>query len=458
MRQSTTAIRSHDLDLRDVLTIGTPAALTQWLHAVPGSWRRSEEIDDLSDAEIPRLVALLNPESARELFGSVDTGTVVDVFKVLPPVVNAGLLDNLDRDRTAEILRALPDELRRSVLGRTEAARSAALHGLLAWPANSAAAAMTPGAVSVSENMTVEQAVDAIRDQARTTTLIGDDVLVTSERDRQLVGVVSYLDLVLALPTVAVAQIMDTHVVAVPAREDQEVAARLLTDHDLAAVPVVEGGELLGVITADDVVDILTQEMTEDAERQGGSAPLEVPYLRASPFLLWRKRIVWLLALFLAEMYTGTVMRAFEDELATVVALTFFVPLLIGTGGNTGTQITTTLIRAMALGQLRLRNVLAVLRKELTTGILIAVSVAGVAWLRAFTLGVGHEVALTVSISVVAIILWTSLIASILPLVLKRLGIDPAVVSGPMITTVVDGTGLIIYFTVARLVISQLGG
>lgn len=450
--------RASRLDLRDVITLGTLTAVDQWLQEVPGSWRRSEQVDDLTDAEIRRLVALLTPQTARELFDSVDTPAVVGVLEVLPPVVAAGLLDALDDDRSAEILRGLDDAHRHEVLASTGAVRSATLRGLLSWPQDSAGARMNPDVASVSAAMTVSEAIDAIRTRAAGSTLGEGDVLVTASTEQRLVGVVSYLDLVLASPHTLIATIMDTDVVSVSALEDQEVAARLLTDHDLSAVPVVHDGALLGIISADDVVDILEAESTEDAERQGGSAPLDIPYLRASPFLLWRKRIVWLIVLFLAEMYTGTVLRAFEDDLATVVALTFFIPLLIGTGGNTGTQITTTLVRAMATGQVRLRNVLRVVRKEMATGVLIAATIAGVAWVRALTLGVGAEVAVTVAISIVVIVLWTSLIASVLPLLLKRLGVDPAVVSGPMITTLVDGTGLIIYFTVARLVISQLGG
>ncbi|SDC26503.1 magnesium transporter [Sanguibacter gelidistatuariae] len=449
--------RSNTPDLRDVIAAGTLTAVDRWLHEIPGSWRRSEQVDDLTDAEIRRLVALLTPQTARELFDSIDTPAVVGVLEVLPPVVAAGLLDALDDDRSAEILRGLDDDHRQQVLAGTGAVRSATLRGLLSWPQDSAGSRMNPDVASVSASMTVSDAIEAIRARAAETTLGEGDVLVTASPDHRLVGVVSYLDLVLSQPHTLIATIMDPEVVSVSALEDQEVAARLLADHDLSAVPVVHDGALLGIISADDVVDILEAEATEDAERQGGSAPLEVPYLRASPFLLWRKRIVWLLVLFLAEMYTGTVLRMFEDELSTVVALTFFIPLLIGTGGNTGTQITTTMIRAMAMGQVEMRNILRVVRKEVATGVLIAATIAGIAWVRALTLGVGEEVAITVAISVVVIVLWTSLVASVLPLLLNRLGVDPAVVSGPMITTVVDGTGLIIYFTVARLVITQLG-
>ena len=200
------------------------------------------------------------------------------------------------------------------------------------------------------------------------------------------------------------------------------------------------------------------EETTEDAEKQGGSTPLEVPYLRASPWLLWRKRIVWLLVLFVAEAYTGTVLRAFEDEMEAVVALAFFIPLLIGTGGNTGTQITTTLVRAMGTGQVRLRDLPAVVAKEMSTGLLIALAMAIAAMIRAWTLGVGPQITLTVALTVAAIVLWSAFVASILPLVLKKLRIDPAVVSAPMIATIVDGTGLMIYFMIAHATLPQLAG
>lgn len=457
MRQNTTPTPRTTTDLRDVLLASTDAAVHTWLRDVAGSWDRTEQVDDLTDAEVRRLVALLTPETSRELFDSIDTSSVVTVLSVLSPAVGAGLLDSLGHDRSAEILRRLPEEERREVLDQTGAVRSAMLRGLLAWPDDSAGSRMDPTVVSVTQTMTVAEAVEGIREQARTATLDNDEVLVTALPDHRLVGVVSYLDLVLAEPDAVIGDLMDTDVVSVSALADQEVAARLLTEHDLSGIPVVHEGELVGVIAVEDVVDILDQEMTEDAERQGGSSPLEVPYLRASPFRLFRKRITWLLMLFLAAMYTGTVMEHFESELEGVVALMFFVPLLIGTGGNTGTQITTTLIRAMAMGQVRMRDMLRVVRKEMATGVLIAVTVASVAWVRALVQGVGTDVALTVSLSVVAIVLWTSLVASVLPLVIKKVGIDPAVVSGPLITTVIDGTGLIIYFSIARVVIEQLG-
>lgn len=240
---------------------------------------------------------------------------------------------------------------------------------------------------------------------------------------------------------------------------DKELAAQTIMGHNLMAVPVVDAdNRLLGIIAEDEAIDIAEEEATEDAERQGGSAPLEVPYLRASPWLLWRKRVVWLLVLFAAEAYTGSVLRAFSDEMEAVIALAFFIPLLIGTGGNTGTQIATTLVRAMATGQVRFRDVPAVLAKELSTGVLVGLTMAAAAVVRAWTLGVGPQVTLTVALTVAAIVVWSSLVAAVLPPLLKKLRIDPAIVSGPMIATIVDGTGLLIYFLVAHLTLTELHG
>ena len=256
-----------------------------------------------------------------------------------------------------------------------------------------------------------------------------------------------------------VTDLVEEDTVAVSPLTDAEEAANLLTDRRARELPVVDGdGRLIGVLTEDEAFDILEEEATEDAERQGGSAPLEVPYLRASPWLLWRKRVVWLLVLFAAEAYTGTVLRAFADEMEAVVALAFFIPLLIGTGGNTGTQITTTLVRAMGTGQVRLRDLPAILSKELSTGVLIAIAMAAAAVIRAWTLGVGPQITLTVSLTVAAIVMWSAFVASILPPVLKKVRVDPAVVSGPMIATIVDGTGLMIYFMIAHLTLPQLAG
>jgi magnesium transporter len=242
--------------------------------------------------------------------------------------------------------------------------------------------------------------------------------------------------------------------VRVRADADQEVAARLLTDRNLLALPVVDDADrLLGIITEDDVADVLEAEATEDIERLGGSEPLNVPYRSSSVLLLVRKRVVWLLLLFVAEAYTGTVLRDFEGELSQVVALAFFIPLLIGTGGNMGSQTVTLIVRAMALGEVSMRDVGWIVFKELRVGMILGAVMAVVAFGRAALLGVGVDIGGVVALTILAICLWSAVVAAALPLLLRALRVDPAVVSAPLITTLVDGTGLVIYFEIARLLL-----
>src|SRR5581483_10135139 len=231
-------------------------------------------------------------------------------------------------------------------------------------------------------DLTVAAAMRLLRTQAPSAETIY--YVYVTEPEGRLLGVVSLRDLVVADPLSRIGDIMRTQVLSVPADADQEFAAGALTENDLLALPVVdEGGHLIGVITADDVADVLEEEATEDIERLGGSQPLDVPYLRATIVQMARKRIGWLLILFVAEAYTGTVLRHFEDTMAAVVSLTFFIPLLIGTGGNVGSQITTTLTRALAVGDVRLRDLLRVLRKELCTGVIVGVIMGSVSFVRA---------------------------------------------------------------------------
>jgi magnesium transporter len=260
--------------------------------------------------------------------------------------------------------------------------------------------------------------------------------------------------LLLSPDTTPVEQLMAPSTVRVRASADQETAARLLTDRNLLAIPVVDDDDhLLGIITEDDVADVIEAEATEDIERLGGSQPLNLPYRLASVPLLVRKRVGWLLLLFIAQGYTGTVLKSFEGELAAVVALSFFIPLLIGTGGNVGSQTVTLVVRAMALGEVALRDIGWLVWKELRVGLLMGLVMAVLGVGQAWFLGVSSDIAVAVSLAVIAICAWAAFVAGALPLVLRRLGVDPAVVSAPLISTLVDGTGLLIYFEIARLVL-----
>jgi len=243
---------------------------------------------------------------------------------------------------------------------------------------------------------------------------------------------------------------METTFFHVKPTDDREHIAELLAASHLDIVAVVDNGHLVGCLTEREIARIIEAENTEDAQLQGASLPLDKPYLEISSFQLWKKRSVWLLLLFVAEAYTSTVIQHFEEALEAAIALAFFIPLLTGTGGNSGTQITSTIVRAMALGEVRLRDIGKVLRKEMTTSIMIALTLACAGAFRGWMMGIGYEITLIVSLTLVCITLWAATVSSIIPMVLKRFGVDPAVVSAPFITTLIDGTGLVIYFKIAQ--------
>ncbi len=444
--------------LTQVVRVGTPRALSLWLADVDHDLM-GNQIDDLNTEQAERLTELLTPASARELLESVGDYQAYTFLKKLPLPVAAGLLDTLDADEAAQVIEFMDTSDRQEVLRAMEFSRSALVRGLLAWPDDSAASRMRPNFLHVDLEATMTDAVSVAREHPD---LLDEGVFVT-ERSAQgevVLGWLSQHDMVLAKR----ADKVRDHMVpadkveqwSVKPLADQERVVHRVRARDSEVVPVMDGNLILGVITMDAVNEILREETTEDVEMMGGSAPLEVPYMQASPVLLWSKRVVWLLVLFVASMYTSNVMQAFEDVLEAAIALNFFVPLLIGTGGNVGTQITTTLIRAIAADGVVLRDVGKVLWKEFRTGLLIALTMAIAGFVRAWTLGVGWPITLTVIISLAAIVLWSTMVAAILPLILKKIRLDPAVVSAPMISTIVDGTGLLIYFMVAKALIPGL--
>ncbi len=435
--------------LLEAVRAGDAESARRWIAVRRDTRERADEIGVLTEPEITALTDLLDTRTLADLLAALRPAEAARLLDHLEVPVAAATLEVLAPDVAADIVQAASQERLPAVLAAMAPEEAAELESLIRWPPDVAGGRMTPAFVSVPPDRRADETVAGLRRVAAEAETISYVYVVTEEG--RLCGVLSLRNLVLSPPDSAVGDLMDTDVVAVSPGTDQEEAARLLTEHDLVALPVVENGRMLGIISADDVADILEEETTEDFSRLGGSQPLDVPYLQASPALLWRKRVLWLLALFVAEAYTGTVLRYFEEDLSAVVALTFFVPLLIGTGGNVGSQIVTTLVRAMAVDEVRLSDVFRVVRKETATGFLLAAVLAAVALVRALVLDVGYDVATVVAVTVAAIVMWASLVGAVLPLVLRRLRIDPAVVSAPFLTTLVDGTGLLIYCGIARL-------
>ncbi|HEX3220134.1 MAG TPA: magnesium transporter [Candidatus Limnocylindria bacterium] len=416
----------------------------------PAEW--ADLVPLLEPAEVAVLLQWLPDDEIPQLLEELPPSEAARILRTLAAPEAAHLLEDIDPDDAADIVEQLPGPHADEILVRMRPSEAAEIRELSLYPRDSAGGIMTPAFVGVSRGATATEAIGAIRrlvDQAETVNYV-----YVVDDERRLLGVLSLYRLILSHASTPVSELMAPTTVRVRASADQEVAARLLTDRNLLAIPVVDDDDrLLGIITEDDVADVLQAEATEDIERLGGSQPLNVPYRSSSVLLLVRKRVLWLLLLFAAEAYTGSVLRDFQAELTQVVSLAFFIPLLIGTGGNMGSQTVTLIVRAMALGELSIRDIGWIVLKEMRVGLILGAVMAVVAFLRAWLLGVGTDIGIVVSLTILAISLWSATVAALLPLVLRQLRVDPAVVSAPLITTLVDGTGLIIYFEIARLVL-----
>ncbi len=397
------------------------------------------------DALLPRL----DVEDSAAILAELEDSEAAELASRLDTEELARILDEMEPDEAADVLGDIPPAQAVRVLSAMEEADE--VEPLLAHPDETAGGLMTRPTITLRQEMTAEEAITYLR-------LLAPDsetvyyLFVVDEEDR-LVGVVSLRQLIVAPPTTPIWEIMDPDVIHVHVGADQEEAARLMARYDLLALPVVDDDErLLGIITHDDLVAVLEDEATEDFQRLGASEPLDEPYLDTPILKMFRKRVGWLLLLFVTETLTGSVLRFFEHELAEAIALTFFVPLLIGTGGNAGSQVSSAAIRALALGEVTFRHVLWIIWREVRTALLLGATMGAVGFIRALTWQSPAPLALTVGVSLCAIVVWAAVIGATLPLLASRLRIDPAVISAPAMSTLVDATGLVIYFLIARVI------
>ncbi len=411
-------------DQADVLVEMYSGEVAVLLPALPPE-ESADILEEMTDAAATEVLAVLSTDQAVQIVAEMEPDEAADVLSAMEPAQAQQVLDLLDD----------PDEIR----------------PLLLHPDDSAGGLMTSDFLALRRQMTAAEGLDAIRRwQPEDDELLS--VLYVVDRFGQLSGQINLHRLILANPTTPIIDIMTPEVISVPLGTDQEVCARLMSRYDLTTLPVVdETHRLVGLITVDDVIDVLVAEATEDIQRLGASEPLDKPYLASSVWDVTRKRLGWLLLLFLTETLTGSVLRHFEGELQAAVALSFFIPLLIGTGGNAGSQTTSTIIRALATGDIQKRDWFRGFWHELRVGLLLGGAMALIAFGRALLWGTGNPIALTVSAAILTIVIWSNILGSLLPMIAARLRIDPTVVSGPAMSTLVDATGLFIYFTIARL-------
>ena len=415
----------------------------------------ADVIDRLDDEDKVKVFRLLTHRQAADVLDETSGDATRELLENLPKEEVGDLLDSLPMDDVAEILAEDVPERQQELLAAMEPRDAAEVRTLLSYPPQSAGRLMTDKFVRVQPEMTAGETIAYLRLVDPEIESLTDFYVLSP--DQYLLGVVSLRAVISAPPERRLREIMNTDVVTVAPTTDQEEVARVVSRYDVLALPVVASeGRMLGIITVDDVIDILVSEGTEDVLRFGGiegGPELDQPYFNVPLIRVVRRRVGWLLLLFLAETFTGSVLRLFEGELSRVVALSFFIPLLIGTGGNTGAQTVSTLIRGLALGEIRLRDSWKVIARELLGGLLLGVILGLVAFGRALLWGSSYALAAVVGLTIIAICTWANTIGSLIPLIAQKLKIDPAVVSAPLITTLVDATGLAIYLLIAKVML-----
>ncbi len=424
-----------------------------------------QNISDVADLinEYPefeaQIIANMAIHRAASVFKILDISQQKDIVKELPSAKTAELLNELPADDRTDFLEELPKAAIRDLIKLLEPEERKITLSLLGYPEDSVGRLMTPDYVYVYLHNTISDVFETIRKYAKNSETI--DVIYIIDESGELIDDIRIRDVILASPDKKVDEIIDGRYVSLNVHDDQEHASQVFKMNNRVALPVVDDNNiLLGIVTIDDMLWVANEEFSEDMQKMGGTEALNEPYLDIPLLKLFRKRIGWLVVLFLGEMLTATAMGYFEDEIAKAVVLALFIPLIISSGGNSGSQASTLIIQAMAVGEITLTDWWRVLRRELLSGILLGSVLGIIGFVR---VAVWHSIApqlygphwmmiaSTVGFSLVGVVLWGTLSGSMLPIFLKKLGADPAVSSAPFVATLVDVTGLIIYFSFAYL-------
>jgi magnesium transporter len=409
-----------------------------------------------------QIIANMSVHRAASVFKIIDVAVQKRVIQDLPPNTIATLLNELPADDRTDFLEELPSNAVRELIKLLDPQERKITLSLLGYPDNSIGRLMTPDYVYVYPDNSIEEVFATIRKYGKDSETI--NVIYVINRKGELLDDIRIRDFILNTPDKKVSELMDSRVTSLNAYDDQETASEVFKMSNRDALPVVSNSnKLLGIVTIDDILWVAEEEFTEDMQKMGGTAALNEPYLDIPILKLFKKRVVWLIVLFLGELLTASAMAFFEEEIQKAVVLALFVPLIISSGGNSGSQASTLIIQAMAVGEITLRDWWRVMRREIISGLLLGLVLGIIGFLRIW---IWHSVApelygehwlnigTVVGITLIGVVLWGSLAGSMLPLVLKRLGADPAVSSAPFVATLVDVTGLIIYFSVAYSILS----
>ena len=406
--------------------------------------------------DIPILFRLLPKELAAETFAYLDSEQQEQLIMAFSDREIREMVDQLFLDDTVDIIEEMPANVVSRVLKNTDEATRRQINELLAYPDDSAGSLMTPEFVYLNKGMTVEQAIQKIRQVG-----VAKETIYTCyvTEARKLIGVISLSDLITAHDDTKIEDLMSENIISVKTKDDKEEVAATLAKYDLLALPVVDGeNRLVGIVTVDDAIDVLQDENTEDIEKMAASLPTDKPYFKTGVFETFFKRIPWLLLLMVSATFTGMIITGFEAKLAASVVLTAFIPMLMDTGGNAGGQASVTIIRGMSLGDIELKDVFGVIWKEMRVSLLCGVTLAAVNFAKIMLVDrlllgntdITAMVALVVCLTLILAVFIAKLIGCSLPIAAKAIGFDPAVMASPFITTIVDAISLLAYFLIAQ--------
>ncbi len=420
-------------------------------------------VDEFPDYE-SQILASMSVHRAVSVFKILDLPTQKHIIKELPPFKTAELLNELPADDRTSFLEELPSNVVRELIKLLNPEERKITLSLLGYPENSIGRLMTPDYVYIYPHDTVADVFDTIRKYGKDSETI--NVLYIINDKGELLDDMRIRDVILASPDKKVEELMDGRFIALNAFDDQETANESFKMNNRVALPVVSNtNKLLGIVTIDDVLWMANEEFSEDMQKMGGTEALDEPYLETPVIKLFKKRVVWLIVLFLGELLTASAMKYFEGEIAKAVVLVLFIPLIISSGGNSGSQASTLVIQALAVGEVTLSDWWKVMRREIIQGLMLGTALGIIGFVRIalwnsiFPEIYGahwNEIGLAVGFSLVGVVLWGTLSGSMLPLVLKKLGADPAVSSAPFVATLVDVTGLVIYFSTAYIFLKGL--
>lgn len=412
----------------------------------------AELFETIDDENIVRIFRMIPKEKASEVFVYLDGDKRENLIGAITDPELSTIMDDLFLDDTVDILEELPATMVKKILKNTTASRRALINQFLKYHEDSAGSLMTIEFIDLKKEMTVSQAIDYIRrNGTRKETIY---TCYVTDRNRFLEGVLTVEDLLLARPEELVADIMDTNIIFCHTTDDKEEVAQECNKYDLLSIPVVDMEKrLVGIITIDDIMDVVADATREDFEVMAAVHPSEQPYLKTSVFSHYKNRIVWLLFLMLSATLTGSIITQFETALAAVPILTASIPMLMDTGGNAGSQTSILIIRGMALGEIHPKDIMVALWKELRISFLVGITLAVVNFGRIYLMQHNAILALTVSLSLWGTVMLAKCVGCLLPIGAKKLGLDPALMASPIITTVVDACSLLLYFNIAKLIL-----